>query len=76
MDNLGFDLAYRVFVTDVQHQIAQDVAAQRAEAALAPPSGRARLAQALIALAAWLDPATGPAPHGRTPVVPETPGRG
>jgi hypothetical protein len=62
MDNLGFDLAYRVFVTDVQHQIAQDVAVQRADAAPATPPLRARLAQALVALAARLDPATGPAP--------------
>ena len=68
MENmLGLDLAYRVRIIEVQHQLAQHLAAQQVAAALATPPVRARLAQALVALAARLDPATIPAPYRRHP---------
>jgi hypothetical protein len=77
LDNLlGLDLAYRVRIIEAQHQLAQHLAAQQVTAALAPPPVRARLAQALVALAARLDPATVPTPHRKLPVDPATPVQG
>lgn len=77
MDNLlGLDLAYRVRIIEAPPQLAQHVAAQQVAAALPTPPVRARLAQALVALATRLDPATVPAPQRRLPVGPATPGRG
>jgi hypothetical protein len=73
MENLGFDLAYRVFTAELRERGAQHAAAQRVDAALAAPPVRARLAAALVALAARLDPATVPAQQNRTTVGPVTP---
>ena len=37
---LGLDLAYRVRIIEVQHQLAQHLAAQQVAAALTPPPWR------------------------------------
>ena len=70
MDNWDATVVYQIVSIEHQERVARGESIQRQRAILGGPPARARLAAALVALAARLDPALNAARRTGTPLTP------